>query len=137
VGGREAFGVLSAWLEASALKKPVCLPGEQPQLMRIRVVPGSVYSDDRQPIGPESLGTWRASVVSYAPDHTLLTLTGQARGADAVDLFTEAGLPWSDGYVYVTGRVFQGLDPALGSVSFNVEFTLTCGRTDVVLEPMR
>jgi hypothetical protein len=105
--------------------------------MRLRVTPGTISRDDGRGIGPEALGTWRTNVVGYAPDGTREFLSGHAQGPDAVDLSTEAGLPWTFGTINVSALAARGLDPDVGLAHFQLELTLTCGRTDVALEPMR
>ena len=137
VGGQEAFGQIVVQPAQATLKRPTCLPGEQPLLMRLRVTPGTISRDDGRWTGPEALGTWRTNVIGYAPDGSREFLSGHAQGPDAVDLTTEAGLPWTIGSIYLSAHVARGLNPEVGSAQFQLEMTLTCGRTDVALEPMR
>lgn len=136
VSGEQGFGILVGMLPSRTLKRPVCLAGEVPLLMRLRAVPTGITAQDARPISPSALGTWRTSVVGYGPDGNREFLAGSARGSDAVDLTTDAGLPWTFGAIYVTAAAAAGLEPGVRSASFQLEFTMTCGRNDVALEPM-
>jgi hypothetical protein len=130
------FGILFGGIRPQGLKTPVCLPGETPLLMRARVTPAAV-SDGSRSIAAEALGTWSAFVSAEdLVNGRVETLEGWARGAESVDLAVEAGVPWSGGNLNVLSRATFGLQPAVRQATFSLEFTLTCGRDDVVLEPM-
>jgi hypothetical protein len=131
-----AFGVLWGGIGTRDLVTPVCLPGETPLLMRFRATANAV-TDGTRLIAPDALGTWSVSVTAQdVRTGRTERLAGSARGAESVDLSVEAGVPWSGGDIGVLSRAALGLQPEVRNAQFRFEFTLTCGRDDVMLQPM-